>query len=132
MLTLISRAEDLAVAALPKDVDLHTGGEVRAAGERLCDDGCRYLVLDTSPVAYMDSIGITVLLDLRQRFDSAGGALLVAVPDEHLRWRLDILGLDSVLFLTSTPAEAVARARQLRDSAYRPGRDTRQFRADSA
>ncbi|MGW2035938.1 STAS domain-containing protein [Streptomyces sp. NPDC001811] len=115
MLHLIDRSEDLVVAALPQDVDFCTSADVRAAGERLLSGDCRYLVLDSSSVTILDSSGITVLLAFWQRLQEAGGALLMAVPDEHLRWRLGILGLDTVLLITVTLDEAVARARRLRD-----------------
>lgn len=120
MLKLIDRREDLAIAVLPKEVDLYTSADVRAAGECLLDDGCRYLVLDTTPVTYMDSSGITVLLAFWHRLEKAEGTLLLAVPDDHLRGRMDILGLDSVMTITATLQEAVAQARQLRDTVYRP------------
>ncbi|MEW2291053.1 STAS domain-containing protein [Streptomyces sp. NPDC047841] len=115
MLHLIDRSDDLVVAALPQDVDFCTSADVRAAGERLLAVDCRYLVLDTSSVTNLDSSGITVLLAIWQGLREAGGALLVAVPDEHLRWRLGILGLDTVLVITVTLDEAVTQARQLRD-----------------
>ncbi|MFH9011012.1 STAS domain-containing protein [Streptomyces sp. NPDC017943] len=123
MLTLISREEDLAVAALPEDVDFFTSADVRAAGEELLDGGCRYLVLDTTPVDYIDSTGITVLLTFWQRLEAAGGALLVAVPDEHLRWRLRTLGLTGVMPVVPTLPEAVSRARRFRSMTRRPRRE---------
>jgi anti-anti-sigma factor len=118
-LRLIDRSDDLVVAALPDDVDLFTSSDVRAAGERLLDEGCRYLVLDVSPDLFIDSSGITVLLTFWHRLNDVGGALVMAVPDEHLRWRLNILGLDSVLLITVSLDEAVTRARRLRDTPHR-------------
>ncbi|MEG8277311.1 STAS domain-containing protein [Streptomyces sp. AHA2] len=132
MLTLISREEDLAVAALPEDVDFFTSAGVRAAGERILDGGCRYLVVDTSPVDYIDSTGITVLLTFWQRLEAAGGALLVAVPDEHLRWRLETLGLAGVMPVAPTLGEAVSRARRFRSMTHRPRRETVEFDAETA
>ncbi|MFF6826749.1 STAS domain-containing protein [Streptomyces longwoodensis] len=121
-LRLIDRSDDLVVAALPDDVDLFTSSDVRAAGDRLLDAGCRYLVLAASPECYVDSSGLTVLLTFWHRLNDIGGALVLAVPDEHLRWRMGILGLDSVLLITVTLDEAVAHARRLRDTPQRPGR----------
>ncbi|MFC7844249.1 STAS domain-containing protein [Streptomyces sp. NPDC001046] len=132
MLRLISREEDLAVAALPADVDFFTSADVRAAGERLLDDGCRYLVVDTSPVDYIDSTGITVLLAFWQRLEGAGGALLVAVPDEHLRWRLETLGLAGVMPIAPTLREAVSRARRFRSISHRSRRETVDLDAETA
>ncbi|MEW2289578.1 STAS domain-containing protein [Streptomyces sp. NPDC047841] len=125
MLHLIDRSEDVVVAALPQDVDFCTSADVRAAGERLLAGDCRYLVLDSSSVTSLDSSGITVLLAFWQPLREAGGALCVAVPDEHLRWRLGILGLDTVLVITVTLDEAVTQARRLRDGT-RPLRSVHQ------
>ncbi|WP_369192947.1 STAS domain-containing protein [Streptomyces djakartensis] len=132
MLTLISREEDLAVAALPEDVDFFTSADVRAAGEELLDGGCRYLVLDTTPVDYIDSTGITVLLAFWQRLEAAGGALLVAVPDEHLRWRLRTLGLAGVMPVAPTLPEAVSRARRFRSMTHHPRRQAADLGIETA
>ncbi|MEU5253983.1 STAS domain-containing protein [Streptomyces longwoodensis] len=132
-LRLIDRSDDLVVAALPDDVDLFTSSDVRAAGERLLDEGCRYLVLAASPDLFIDSSGLTVLLTFWHRLNDTGGALVLAVPDEHLRWRMNILGLDSVLPITVTLDEAITRARRLRDTPQRPERPVRRIRdAESA
>jgi anti-anti-sigma factor len=121
VLQLIERDGDLAVAALVDDVDFFTSSDLRTAGHRLLDDGCRYLVLDTSPLSFIDSSGITVLLAFWQRLDTADGALVLAVPDEGLRRRMDVLGLDSVLTITPALGDAVTRARQLRARTHSPG-----------
>ncbi|MFH8805409.1 STAS domain-containing protein [Streptomyces sp. NPDC017936] len=119
MLQLIGRENDLVIATLEEEVDLFTSDEVRAAGERLLDDGCRFLVLDTSLLTYIDSSGITALLALWQRLEQRQGALVMAVPDGHLRHRMIILGLDSVFVITVTLHEAIARAHTL-DAVPRP------------
>ncbi|MGC5039072.1 MULTISPECIES: STAS domain-containing protein [unclassified Streptomyces] len=122
MLQLIERDGDLTVAALADDVDFYTSADLRTAGYRLMDDGCRWLVVDTSSLAFIDSSGITVLLAFWQRLHAEDGALVLAVPDEALRRRMDVLGLDTVLAITPGLREAVALARQLRAGAYSPGR----------
>lgn len=122
MLQLIERDGDLAVAALVDDVDFFTSSDLRTAGHRLLDDGCRYLVLDTSPLSFIDSSGITVLLAFWQRLHTADGALVLAVPDEGLRRRMDVLGLDTVLTITPALGEAVTRARRLRAGTHSPSR----------
>ncbi|MDT0391055.1 STAS domain-containing protein [Streptomyces dubilierae] len=121
MLQLIERDGDLAVAALADDVDFYTSSDLRTAGFDLLDDGCRYLVLDTSSLDFIDSSGITALLALWQRLDAADGALVLAVPDEGLRRRMDVLGLDTVLTITPALAQAVTRARRIRAGARSPG-----------
>ncbi|MEU3294459.1 STAS domain-containing protein [Streptomyces longwoodensis] len=121
MLQLIGRDGDLTIAALEDDIDFFTSDEVRAAGERLLDDGCRCLILDTSALTFIDSSGISVLLRLWQRLDDQNGTLVMAVPDDHLKWRLDILGLDSVIPITTTLHEAVTHARTLRALPQRHG-----------
>ncbi|MEU5182309.1 STAS domain-containing protein [Streptomyces longwoodensis] len=113
MLQLISRQDDLVIASLEGEVDLFTSDEVRAAGERLLDDGCRLLILDTSPLTYIDSSGITALLALWQRLEDEQGALIMAIPDEHLRRRMSILGLDGVITVTETLHDALTRARAI-------------------
>ncbi|WP_437042886.1 STAS domain-containing protein [Streptomyces sp. enrichment culture] len=122
VLQLIERDGDLAVAALADDVDFYTSSGLRNAGLALLDDGCRYLVLDTSSLDFIDSSGITVLLAFWQRLHAADGALVLAVPDEGLRRRMDVLGLDTVLTITPALGEAVTRARQIRAGARSPGR----------
>jgi anti-anti-sigma factor len=124
-LQLIDQDVDLSMAALPEVVDLFTSAGVRAAGDALMDGGCRYLALDTSAVTCIDSTGITVLVAFWQRLATAGGALVLAVPDEHLCRRLNIFGLDAVFVIATTFEEAVMRARRLRaHCSGRPCEDT--------
>ncbi|MFF9164223.1 STAS domain-containing protein [Streptomyces longwoodensis] len=131
MLQLISRQDDLVIASLEEEVDLFTSDEVRAAGERLLDDGCRLLILDTSRLTYIDSSGITALLALWQRLDDEQGALIMAIPDEHLRRRMSILGLDGVITVTATLHDALTRARAIGAGAV-PRPRTSQTEAETA
>ncbi|MGJ5763261.1 STAS domain-containing protein [Streptomyces galbus] len=113
VLQLIGRQDDLVIAALEEEIDLFTSDEVRTAGERLLDDGGRVLVLDTSSLTYIDSSGITALLALYRRLEQQQGALIMAIPDEHLRRRMSILGLDDVITIKTSLHYALAQARAI-------------------
>lgn len=110
MLQLIGSEGDLVIAALEDEVDLFTSEKVREAGERLLDGGCRCLVVDTSRLTYIDSSGITALLALWQRLYQRQGALIMVIPDGHVKRRMRILGLDSVISITATLQQAIAQA----------------------
>ncbi|MFC4120510.1 STAS domain-containing protein [Nonomuraea zeae] len=66
-----------------------------------------HLVIDLSGVTYADSFGLTVLLATDRHVRSAGGRLLVCATGLVMRKTLAERGLDRVLDVRPTLAEAV-------------------------
>ncbi|MET9931287.1 MULTISPECIES: STAS domain-containing protein [unclassified Streptomyces] len=92
-------------ALLPESVDLHTAPLLRAVGARMIDEGCRHLVLDASRSRFLDSSGVTLLINWYQRLDRLEGTLSLTGVNANIYDLLHRLGLDTVITLTPhTPA----------------------------
>ncbi|WP_033210281.1 STAS domain-containing protein [Streptomyces bikiniensis] len=99
MLHVTTRAGDRVTALLPESVDLHTVPLLRAVGNRIIDEGCRHLTLDASRSRFLDSSGITLLINWYQRLDRIDGSLSLAGVNADIHGLLHRLGLDTVIVL---------------------------------
>lgn len=97
----------LAIATVAGDVDMHTADTLRREASEIIEQGCPHLVLDLSQVAFCDSAGLSALIGLWHAAQAVGGALRLAdVPDRLMRM-LVLTGVDAVLPVHATAAEAV-------------------------
>jgi anti-anti-sigma factor len=94
--------------AVAGDVDLHVAGELKSRITESVDDGASKLVLDLTDVAFIDSMGLGVLLGGKKRLDDERGELHLVVPGPELRRLLEITRLDGILPLHDTRADALA------------------------
>ncbi|MFG2385086.1 STAS domain-containing protein [Streptomyces avermitilis] len=97
----------LAIAAVLGDVDTRTADTLRREASGILERGCPHLVLDLSQVGFCDSAGLSALIGLWHAAKAVGGVLgLVNVPDRLMRM-LALTGVDAVLPVHATAAEAV-------------------------
>lgn len=88
------------------DAELCPGLE-RMITERL-EQGIRYLVLDMGDVDYVSSMGLKMLVSLWQRARERKGDLMLAAVRARVHEVLQIIGLDLVFGIFTTPGEAAA------------------------
>ncbi|MEU6530206.1 STAS domain-containing protein [Streptomyces sp. NPDC046928] len=97
----------LAIAVVAGDVDTRTADTLRREASEVIEQGCPHLVLDLSQVGFWDSAGLSALIGLWHAAQAVSGALrLAAVPDRLMRM-LVLTGVDAVLPVHATAAEAV-------------------------
>jgi anti-anti-sigma factor len=88
-------------------IDLSTGAQLRdvleAAGKT-----APFLIVDMSRLSFMDSTGLSVLIDMYRRLGKEGGTLALAGPQPIVARVLTISGLDLVLDVHASVADAVA------------------------
>ena len=90
------------------EIDMHTAqelGEVLAAAG---EDQPHRLIVDLSAVGFIDSIGLSVLVQ-NAKLLLLGGASFEIICTSKLMRVFEIAGLDEVLTFHSTRAEAIAR-----------------------
>ena len=75
---------------------------------RLVSGGVRQVVLDLGGVDFVDSMGLSVLVGLRKRLATVGGALRVARPGDQARRVLDLTGLSLAVPVFDSLDEALA------------------------
>ena len=111
------RDERHAVVAVSGELDAATGPALREELLALANEGIDRIVLDCRRLEFVDSFGLGVIVAAKKRVSRNGTALcLVAEPDQRtLRRVLEVTGLDQVLPVHATVAEAVEAC--LRDDA---------------
>lgn len=97
----------LAIATVAGDADTRTADTLRREASQIIQQGCPHLILDLSQVGFCDSAGLSALIGLWHAAEAVHGALaLVNVPDRLMRM-LVLTGVDAVLPVHATAAEAV-------------------------
>jgi len=71
-------------------------------------NGAGHLVVDMSRLGFMDSTGLSVLVEMYKRLAKRGGTLALAAPQPIVAKVLAISGLDRVLTVHASAAQAAA------------------------
>jgi anti-sigma B factor antagonist len=90
------------------EVDLATAPQLHAKLTDLVDNTAVGVVVDLTPVAFMDSTGITVLLAGRKRAHARGHSIQLVCPEGPVLRVLRTTGVDTVVPVHSVLAEAVS------------------------
>lgn len=93
----VDRLGDAARLRVGGDVDLSVADRFRTAGlDALTQAGCRRLVVEMSDVAFIDSTGVGVLVDLRNAALARETQLVINDPSERVREVLRLTAMDAV------------------------------------
>jgi anti-sigma B factor antagonist len=91
------------------EVDLATSPQLHAKLVDLVEVGeASSVVVDLTPVAFMDSTGLGVLLAAHKRARANGGRVLFVCPEGPVLRVLRLTGMDKVLSIHGSLAEAMA------------------------
>ena len=91
-----SRQGDTASLRATGQLDLGTVDEFRIAARDVCD-GCRELVADLRALDFIDSTGLTALLDLRHSLAGRGVQLRILADEGPVRAAFELTGLRELL-----------------------------------
>jgi anti-anti-sigma factor len=95
------------VVAPRGDVDMATVDRLRAA----CDVSDGSLVLDLRAVEFLDTSGLSFILERQRHADADGSSFTLVRAPEHVQRLFDIAGLNHRLRFVADPAEALADGR---------------------
>jgi anti-sigma B factor antagonist len=87
-------------------VDFEGAPRLKEFVARRIDAGSRHLVVDLSAVGFIDSTGLGVLVGAFKRLRESGGSLAVVCADEHVRYLFEVVGLDDLIPLHRSRADA--------------------------
>jgi anti-sigma B factor antagonist len=90
------------------EVDLATAPQLQAKLVDLVNDGTGSVVVDLTPVAFMDSTGLSVLLAAHKRAQAGGPSIRLACPEGPVLRVLRLTGMEQVFSVYGSLAEAVA------------------------
>lgn len=74
---------------------------------KLNAEGTKNIILDMSPVKYVDSSGLSAILVANRLCDNAGGTLVLASVSDHVMKLINISQLDSILTIHKTVEEGI-------------------------
>ena len=90
------------------EIDVYTAPTLDAELSRLTGDGRTDLVVDLSRVDFLDSTGLAVLVKTLKRVREGDGRLAVVVTSDRVAKVFRITGLDGLIPLHGSVADAVA------------------------
>jgi anti-sigma B factor antagonist len=91
------RHERYAVVTLRGELDLAGESELRDRLRAACEENDGRVVLDLSELSFIDSTGLSILVEYHARTRAAGGRLILLAPRSAVVRILDITGLDERL-----------------------------------
>jgi anti-sigma B factor antagonist len=95
-----------ALVALGGELDLAGAGEMRARLRAACEESDGRVILDLSELQFIDSTGLSILVEYHERARVAGGRLVLVAPRAAVVRILRITGLDGALKVCARVAEA--------------------------
>ncbi|HEX4686529.1 MAG TPA: STAS domain-containing protein [Nocardioides sp.] len=101
LVTTTTTSDGKAVIAVRGEVDLVSCDELR----RVVDDALQissHVVLDLTDLLFIDSSGLSVLVEAHRKARDAGGVLVVQNPTPMLSRLLDITRLDTLLVIETS------------------------------
>ena len=105
--------DGVVVARLEGEVDMSNATELGAAITASIPSDARGLVLDLGDVGYVDSAGIHVLFELRERLTRRGQDIrLVLATDSPVATALEYAGVQSMLGVAATVQGAIEDLRE--------------------
>jgi anti-sigma B factor antagonist len=87
---------EVTVVRVSGEVDLAIAPELRERLRRAIDADGNGVVLDLGDVTFMDSAGLSVLVDARRQLESTHRELRIVRPTPAVRRLLDLAGVDGL------------------------------------
>ncbi len=99
--------DDGALVVVDGALDYHATEELGVLLAELSDDGAAGIAIDLERASSIDDAAIGVLFRAVRAARGAGGALAVGAPERRLRAALATMGVDRVLRVADSQAEAL-------------------------
>ena len=97
---LVSAVDSSHEVRLQGELDLSTASQLRDELARLTADGARFVTVDMSDLAFIDSTGLSVLITGLKRLRQQGGDMALRSPTPSTRKVLEITGLTEVFSIS--------------------------------
>jgi anti-sigma B factor antagonist len=104
-----SLEESAGVVAVRGEIHVSTAPELSALLADALTRGVKSLVLDLSEVEFIDSTGLSVLLNVLRRITQRGGTLVIVCTNPTVLRLFEITRLESTFEIVATREEAMAR-----------------------
>ncbi|WP_435271129.1 STAS domain-containing protein [Streptomyces sp. 1222.5] len=102
-------ADQSVLVTLNGTLDHHTSAQLPASLHALLPAARPAVLLDLSGLSFIDSTGLTCLLQVRRAVNDAGGAIDLIAPSPPVTRLLNLTGIDQVFPIHSDRSTAQAR-----------------------
>jgi anti-sigma B factor antagonist len=97
------------VLTLDGELDLATAPQLASVALALVESGAPDMIIDAEKLAFCDSSGLTVFVQVATSLQATGGRLAIAGPSAIVRQVLELSGLiESIVVVDSVPAALAA------------------------
>jgi anti-sigma B factor antagonist len=100
----VTEDDESTLVRVTGEIDLATSPQLREALDRAIGDGVALVRLDMTGVTFLDSSGISVLVDAQQRLQDDSARLVLHGVGDRIKRVLEISGLGSFFELSDQPA----------------------------
>jgi anti-sigma B factor antagonist len=109
---LLRPGDGAAIVELQSEVDIHSATQFKGALLQGIGDGARRIIIDFTEVSFIDSTSLGVVATGVKGIKAHGGTLEIVCPNESLRSIFVTTGLNQILGMYHTRAEALAAAQR--------------------
>lgn len=95
------------VVLVSGEVDLHTAGDLGAALTEVAESEARRLIVDLSGVDFMDSTGLSVIIQAVADMEAKGGSVAVVTTTPKITKVFTLTGLDQRIPMFTSTGEAL-------------------------
>ena len=103
-----SYPRDCEVLRVTGEIDVYTAPDLRERVVHLIDNGTRHLIIDLSPVTFLDSTGLGVLVGSLRRLRAHGGSLKLVISAKRIMEIFRITGLNRAFALYPSVPDAMS------------------------
>ena len=108
----VERLDDTTAVVIARgEIHLATAPEFSERLNGVIADGCTAVVVDLTEVGFIDSTGLSVLLNALRRITRAGGTLVLVCTNPTVLRLFEVTKMDSTFPIVETRDEALRRAR---------------------
>ena len=107
---LLRPSDGVAIIQLQGEVDIHGAPQFKEALLQGIGDGAQRIIIDFTEVSFIDSTSLGVVVTGVKGIKAHGGTLGIVCPDESLRAIFVTTGLDHILGIYRSRAEALSAA----------------------
>lgn len=104
----VTHEPDRTILTVTGEVDVATAPTLRERLVQLIADGNTRLTIDLTPVDFLDSTGLGVLVGTLKRIRQAEGVLVLVIPQERIRRLFEITGLNKIFDIVDRVDDAKA------------------------
>ncbi|MBC3797195.1 STAS domain-containing protein [Acetobacterium tundrae] len=95
--------EQATMISIKGEIDIYSIGKFRELIEKKIATQAPQIILDCTELSYMDSTGMGVLIELRNKAKEMGQKIIMMNPRPNIKKLLNITGVDKIIDIIENP-----------------------------